>query len=364
MRTLASIKKIQEVRNIPESDNLEHYRVDGWWVVDTIGKYAVGDLVTYMEIDSWISHDLVPFLSKGKEPREYNGVKGERLRTVKLRGAISQGLLLPISIVLDRLSEQSPYWDVSKISSIFEDMDVTEILGVQKWERPEEPQLAGNARGLFPSRFQKTDETRIQSCMRAVEHQIELYGDQWQVEEKLEGSSMTIGMVGDEIHVCSRNLSLKLDESNEGNSFVKAAKATGLLETLPRICAYYNVELAFQGELIGEGIQGNIYKLKGHQWRIFNIFDVTNQQKVLPQTRNTMIVEINDLFDLQLQFSPIVGYGDNIGSLSVAQILELADGDSALLVGRQREGLVFKHMVNPDFSFKAISDKYLLKQKD
>ena len=363
MRKLASIKTIREVRNIPESDNLEHYRVDDWWVVDTIGKYSVSDSVIYCEIDSWIPHDLVPFLSKGKDPREFNGVKGERLRTVKIRGAISQGLLLSIesntkTIIIDGVSYLfcNVMWD--------EDDDVTECLGIQKWERQDEPQLAGNARGLFPSRFQKTDETRIQSCMRTVEHQIDLYGDRWQVEEKLEGSSMTIGMVGNEIHVCSRNVSLKFDDSNEGNSFVKAAKATGLLETLPRICAYYNVELAFQGELIGEGIQCNIYKLKGHQWRIFNIFDVTNQQKVLPQTRNTMIAEINDLFDLQLQFSPIVGYDAEIGSLSVAQILELADGDSALLIGRQREGLVFKHMVNPDFSFKAISDKYLLKQKD
>lgn len=363
MRKLASIKTIREVRNIPESDNLEHYRVDDWWVVDTIGKYSVGDSVVYCEIDSWIPHDLVPFLSKGKDPREFNGVKGERLRTVKLRGAISQGLLLPIesntkTIIIDGVSYLfcSVMWD--------EDDDVTECLGIQKFERQDEPQLAGNARGLFPSRFQKTDETRIQSCMRAVEHQIDLYSDRWQVEEKLEGSSMTIGMDGDEIHVCSRNLSLKLDDSNERNSFVKAAKASGLLELLPEICGHYDLDLAFQGELIGEGIQGNIYNLKGHQWRIFNIFDVTNQQKILPQTRTNMIAEINDLFGLQLQSSPIVGYAVNIGDLSVAQILALADGDSALLVGRQREGLVFKHMVNPDFSFKAISDNYLLKQKD
>lgn len=96
MRKLASIKQIAEVRSIPDADKICAYRVDGWWVVDTVGKYQVGDLAVYCEVDSWIPNSLAPFLSKGQEPREYEGVKGERLRTVRLRGFTSQGLLLPL----------------------------------------------------------------------------------------------------------------------------------------------------------------------------------------------------------------------------------------------------------------------------
>lgn len=95
-RKLASIQRIEEIRDIENADAIQAYRVLGWWVVDKKGAHKVGDLVVYCEIDSWIPHELVPFLSKGHEPREYNRVKGERLRSIRLRGQISQGLLLSI----------------------------------------------------------------------------------------------------------------------------------------------------------------------------------------------------------------------------------------------------------------------------
>ena len=85
-RMMAWIAKIAEVSTIPNADAICSYRVGGWWVVDKKDAYNVGDLCIYVSIDSWIPHDLAPFLSKGSQPREFNGVKGERLRTVKLRG--------------------------------------------------------------------------------------------------------------------------------------------------------------------------------------------------------------------------------------------------------------------------------------
>ena len=94
MRKLASIRKIADIRPIPDADAIEVAVVDGWKVVVKKGEYSVGDLAVYIEIDSWVPYELAPFLSKGQEPREYNGVTGERLRTVKLRGQVSQGLLL------------------------------------------------------------------------------------------------------------------------------------------------------------------------------------------------------------------------------------------------------------------------------
>ena len=98
MRKLATIRKVSEIAPIIGADKICHYRVDGWWIVDSVGRYQVNDLAIYIEIDAWCPHELAPFLSKGKEPREYNGVKGERLKTVKLRGAVSQGLLLPCDV--------------------------------------------------------------------------------------------------------------------------------------------------------------------------------------------------------------------------------------------------------------------------
>lgn len=100
-RKLASIRRIANIQPIEGADAIVVATVDGWKVVVKKDEFKVGDLAVYLEIDSWVPHNLAPFLSKGQEPREYNGVKGERLRTVKLRGTTSQGLLLKLENCFD-----------------------------------------------------------------------------------------------------------------------------------------------------------------------------------------------------------------------------------------------------------------------
>ena len=99
MRKLATVRVIDAIRPIPDADAIECAIVGGWTVVVKRGEFAPGDIAVYCEIDSWIPTELAPFLSKGQEPREYEGVKGERLRTIRLRGTTSQGLLLKIEDV-------------------------------------------------------------------------------------------------------------------------------------------------------------------------------------------------------------------------------------------------------------------------
>lgn len=98
MRKLASIQEIVEVKLIKDADKICAYRINGWWIVDQVTKYSIGDKVIYLETDSWVPTSLAPFLSKGYEPRLHQNISGERLRTIKLRGQISQGLILPISV--------------------------------------------------------------------------------------------------------------------------------------------------------------------------------------------------------------------------------------------------------------------------
>ena len=145
---MATLRFIDAIDSIDGADAIEVATVGGWKVVTRKGEFKAGDLAVYCEIDSWIPHNIAPFLCRGVEPRKYNGVDGERLRTVKLRGQISQGLLLPRHVVLDKIGE------------IEVDMDVTEILGIQKWEAPIPAQLAGVMRGNFPSFIPKTDQER------------------------------------------------------------------------------------------------------------------------------------------------------------------------------------------------------------
>lgn len=354
MRKLATIRRIAEIRPIENADAIEHVRVDGWWVVGKKGEFQVNDLAVYIEIDAWCPHELAPFLSKGKEPREYNGVKGERLKTVKLRGAVSQGLLLPIPTELN---------DPTQFT---EGMDVTELLGVQKWEPPIPAQLRGKIAGNFPSWLRKTDEDRIQNCFKDVSPRL---NESWTIEEKVDGSSMTVGYrkcdfildkdgqpIPEEFVVCSRNLSLKLED--EDNTFVRVAKESSIQDAMKS----YGRNLGISGELIGEGIQGNKYDIKGHRWLVFNIFDVDTGKYVSAEERQFIIRDLVALGATIEQVPVITAVGTTqLYRLSVDDFLEMAEGKSALNPKTEREGLVFKNQTDPDISFKAISNRWLLK---
>ena len=354
MRKLATIRRIAEIKPIENADAIEHVRVDGWWVVGKKGEFQVDDLAVYIEIDAWCPHELAPFLSKGKEPREYNGVKGERLKTVKLRGAVSQGLLLPIPAELN---------DPTQFT---EGSDVTELLGVQKWEPPIPAQLRGKIAGNFPSWLRKTDEDRIQNCFKDVSPRL---NESWVIEEKVDGSSMTVGYrkcdfildkdgqpIPEEFVVCSRNLSLKLED--EGNTFVRIAKESSIQDAMKS----YGRNLGISGELIGEGIQGNKYDIKGHRWLVFNVFDVDTGKYVSAKERQLIIRDLVTLGATIEQVPVITAVGTTqLDGLSVDDFLEMAEGKSVLNPKTEREGLVFKNQTDPDISFKAISNRWLLK---
>lgn len=117
---MATVRKSDAIGPIKSADAIEVATVGGWKVVVKKGEFAAGDLPVYFEIDSWIPFGLAPFLVKSnKKPLEFEGIKGERLKTVSLRGQLSQGLLLPCSI-LGRVAHENE--------------DVTQELNIKKWE--------------------------------------------------------------------------------------------------------------------------------------------------------------------------------------------------------------------------------------
>lgn len=342
MRKLARVVEIEEIKAIENADKICAYRVEGWWVVDTINKYKMGDVAIYFEIDSFIPTDLAPFLTKNDNPRIFNGVKGERLKTIKLRGQISQGLLLGIDIL------------TGKISSIPYELglDVSELLNIQKYENTIPAQLSGEAKGLFPSFIFKTDEERIQNFSKELKY-IKENNLSFEVTEKLDGSSMTVYLNQGIFGVCSRNLDLK---ETENNSFWKMARELDLETRLIK----YNSNIAIQGELIGPGIQGNKYCLKKQEFRIFNIFDIDNQCNFSPLVRKVICLylgldEMNcvPILAEKIVFPPL---------FEIDNILNYAEGKSQLKSNIEREGLVFKCNETPEIHFKSISNKFLLKE--
>jgi RNA ligase (TIGR02306 family) len=331
-RAMAWIAKIDEVKPIENADQIDMYRIGGWWVVDKKGAYNVGDLVVYISIDSWIPHELAPFLSKGSEPREYNGVRGERLRTVKLRGQVSQGLLLKPADVMN-----AKQFTLAGLNG-----DVSELLNIQKWEAPVPAQLAGDVEGAFPTFIPKTDQERIQN----LSEELGTWGDRtWEVTEKLDGSSMTVYHKDGKFGVCSRNWALK---ETQGNSLWAQARRYDLETVLNREGNY-----AVQGELIGEGIQGNSYRIRGQDFYVYDVYDI-NEQRYLPPVERLAFVERNGLKSV-----PVIEQG-RATLASIQDILLDAEGRSVLNSDTEREGLVYKS--DGVMSFKAVSNRFLIKQ--
>ncbi len=347
MRKMATIRKISAISPIENADAIECATVDGWKVVVKKGDFKVGDLAVYCEIDSWIPNSIAPFLSKGREPREYNEVIGERLRTMKLRGQLSQGLLLPVVPTGDQ------YCMVKSIdggyTEAIEGDDVSTILGVQKWEMEIPTQLAGLVKGNFPTIIPKTDQERVQNIVNEIK---QANGKIFEVTEKLEGSSMTCYLLDGEFGVCSRNLDMKRDEKN-------SLWGTAIRENVEeKIKSTGKNNLAIQGELVGPGVQGNIYKLSRLEFFIFDIYDADNGRYLTPIERQGLVSQMG------LKHVPIVEANFKL-NCDVESLINKADGTS--LIGNKvkplREGLVFKE-VNGEMSFKAISNKYLLGQSN
>jgi RNA ligase (TIGR02306 family) len=348
-RKLATIRKIDEIRSIEGADAIEAAVVGGWTVVVKKNEFAAGDLAVYLEIDSWVPTELAPFLSKGQEPREYNGVRGERLRTVKLRGQVSQGLLLPMSVL---------NWDTNSIDTDDIGIDVSDELGIQKYEAPVPAQLAGQVRGNFPGFISKTDQERIQNLTAELREWQDNPQFTWEVTEKLDGSSMTVYVRDEDEGVCSRNLDLKPDEAN---SFWGVAIREDLIAKIRST----GRNLALQGELIGEGIQKNPYNIRGQDFRLFDIYDIDRGDYMSPLERRVFAethgIKQVPLIMIEYVIDGVAHIVQTNGS-GVQGLLTIADGKSALNVKTAREGLVFKCNTFGGPSFKAISNKWLLNE--
>lgn len=330
MRKLATVRRIKNIQPIAGADNIELAHVDGWQSVVKKGEYKVGDIAIYCEVDSFIPNSLAPFLTKaGSKPKEFGGIRGERLRTMKLRGALSQGLLLPA------------------MGTFPEGTDMTEALGIQKWEAPIPAQLSGQVRGAFPTLVPKTDQER---CQNLVDEIRASHGKQFEVTEKLDGSSCTMFLdASGDFHVCSRNLDLQKDNNN---SFWRAANNLAIEH---RMVTNNLFGYAIQGELVGPGIQGNPYGLSTIDFYVFDVYDTRSGDYLKPDTRRSLIKTLG------LNHVPVVIAAWTL-DCEVDDLLKTADGVSLLNRNSMREGFVYKS-VSGGMTFKVISNKFLLSER-
>ncbi len=351
MRKLASIQKVVDVQPIEGADSIEVATVLGWHCVIKKGDLKAGEMCCYMEVDSLLPP--IPefeFMAKNGIKKSYIDGKeyaGYRLRTIRLRGQISQGLAMPLSILKGKKfstdKRENPIYELA------EGDDVSDMLGIVKYEPLLPAMLSGEAKGAFPANIPKTDETRIQ----AVPNILNKYNKiQFYVTEKLDGGSCTIFLKDGELNVCSRNLNLK--ESND-NTMWKLAKELNLKEKLEKA----GKNMALQGEVVGSGINGNKLKMNGHKIYFFSIYDI---DKGIYLGFN----EFNDMCkSLGVKTVPILEYKYTLPN-TVDELVKFATRKSVMNKEIWAEGIVLRpleEMHDEDLgrlSFKCINPEYLI----
>lgn len=382
MRKLASVVEIATCSPIPNADRLSvaTMKGKGWNVVTGRDEFKPGDIAVYFEIDSYLPADderysffrercLRKFVSKsGQILRE-----GIRIKTCKLRGVVSQGLLMPISsfpeITPEALAAINPDVEVLDFQHCV-GTDLTSLLRVEHYDEikaalapqtsvsiPSDAKLAD-----FPTDFiPKTDEERIQNLADYFET---MKGRSFEITEKRDGSSVTMfysPTIDPEnpFGVCSRNMRLKpvTDKGAVPRPWEMAAKI-GAEEKIRRACEKLDMELAFQGELQGPGIQSNPDVLSDFQWDVFKIWSIKTQRYLLPSEAARMCEMVG--FNYVPVIDPDCSVFDRFHTID--ELLKFAEGKTSK--GNEREGLVFKTNEYPYRSFKAVSNKYLLGEKD
>ena len=332
-RKLASVQQVIDTQPIEGADAIEVASVLGWKCVTRKSEFNPGDLGIFFEIDSVLPE---------KPCFEFMRQRKFRVRTVRLRGQLSQGLFMPLSLFPELNG-----------MVLTEGDDVTELLGITKYDPPGQHGGISNRRAGYPPHVNKADEVRVQSEPSLREA---LLGLPYVATVKMDGTSGTFTMVDGEFHACSRNLSVK-DE--EGSPYWTVARKYHL----PELLAQYP-HLAIQGEICGPAIQGNKPNLKEVDLFVFDIYDKQQGRYLLHGERTTIIL------DNGLTRVPVEEVGDDF-QYTLEELLEKAKGKYTGTTN-EREGLVFRTLnetphplgANGRLSFKVLSDAFLLKEKD
>lgn len=363
MRKLVTIRQITNIAPIPNADAIEEVQVDGWSVVSQKGIHSVGDLVLYFEIDSFLPESdprYTSFMKFGTQT--FEGIVGHRLKTKRLRGVYSQGIIIPLAEFPE--IGDSIFESFMKMKSLPQALyevnglrDLAQEIGVVKYERPETG-FQGDAKGSFPRFLRKSDQERIQNLYNKIQGSDEVFAPTL----KMDGSSVTVFCVDEKytdepLGYCSRNQLLKIPYDvplQDTGKFYQGVNASDLFAKATHIKQLYGFSCAIQGELVGPGIQGNFEKFDTYQVFAYRIFNV-DKGEYLNYEKFAEICE-----QLNIQRVPLVGEPETILGKSLSEILATSEGKS--IRNKMREGIVWQSLTTP-FTFKAISNKYLEKHE-
>ena len=374
MRKLATLQIIRNLRKHPNADTLDLVSIKGWEVITKTGDFKEGDWCIFIECDSLVPPiPIFEFMEKRKF----------RVKTQKLRGIISQGLVMPISIIDTMIKEGH----IKKFKIKWEEgTDLTEIIGVKKYDPEAEKErrqagrvykkknpiieymkqyqwfrrlhynIVGRNTKNFPWFIKKTDEERIQNMpFFFKQHDGKLF----YIMEKLDGTSLTVAIrneklsilkkfFGTDFYVCSRNLTLY---SKNDTIYWKIVEQENIEKKLRSV----GKNIAIQGEIVGETIQKNKYKLKGIDLYVFNVVDLDKNIYY----NNGEKIEFCSKYGFKM--CPHLGEIRISEDMKVPDMIELATRKSFIDDKIWAEGIVLRDYYNDRISVKAINPEFLLK---
>lgn len=383
-RRMVTLRKVSSIYSIEGADFIELVKVDGWQCVVKKGEFKVGDYGVYFEIDSALPVKD-PRFSFLKPNKVFNGESVAVLTTAKFKKQLSQGLLLPLSLFPELLVKKRFFglWKQAltpeQVAGLEANLD--NILGIQKYEKEAEQEdppwlkrfdifpkkwkvwfynkiyrkvKKGRAMSTFPSFIPRTDEPRIQNCYSSLIREPEV---EYEVTVKLDGSSMTFWVYNEKFGFASRNQTLnKSNGGNWGRLVEKHQLDSKFLDYIKE----KGINIAFQGELLGPGIQGNYENQSEFDFYLFEIYDIDNKVYYTPEQRLAFLEEYNLSTGSKIQHVPklCTSYLSQYSDLDT--LLQSAEGPGMNV--KKREGVVWKRMDGKG-SFKIISNSYLLNKK-
>lgn len=383
-RALAYTVTVDEIREIPGYDRVEHARVGGWWIIIAkADNIKVGDMCVYFEVDSRVpaTDERFAFLEK----RNY------KIKTLKMCKVFSQGLLMPIAL-FPEIKTTEVHTDVTDLLGIKYAVDEDNERKAAKVNKDKKYQsMAARNAKLFkkpffrwlmrrewgrkllfvffgkkkdnprgwPTHFpfiHKTDEERCENLPWVLGYERPLI-----VTEKLDGTSTTFilerkGRNKYEFYVLSRNVR-QADEKQEcyhdHNIYWDMAFKYDVENAMKDILLH-NPELTYvciQGESVG-AVQGNPLKLKEDDFYAFNFIDSKHGRV------NSLVGK--DLLEIYgIKWVPILDTNFMMPT-DMEEFKQMATAPSVVNPNVMREGIVLRDPTN-DFSFKNVSREYLMK---
>lgn len=408
-RELAYLVQVEDITPM-NADRLECAHIGGWHCVVGKGEFHIGDPAVYFEIDSQLP-DVEPFSSM-----DFLRSKKFKIKSQKIRGEISQGLLMPVSAfgwdieclidtimngndvgvkddegVIHMLNDESRFL-TQRLGVTYADPgdNSRKSSGPDKYKRmaqrhpnifkkPWAKWLMRRAWGRkvmffffgkkkdkknsWPAWVVKTDEERIQNCPWILAKPQE-----WIATEKIDGTSTTFTLYGygrkQQFLVCSRNVVFDKPDKKcyyETNVYTEMAEKYNMEEKMKamfnqaRLANKDVLFLTIQAETYGAGVQKRDYGLKDHQMAIFNIiwgYKDGHTERLNP------IIGADVAKNNGLPYVPVIGQMSL--PTSCEDVLAIAESAPSMIDGGMREGIVFRSLDGVQ-SFKAVSNAFLLK---